>query len=476
MRTLVWYRGKDLRVSDHGPLRDALEKGEALCAFVLDPYFFAPERASELPHRMQFLLESLSSLQRNLERRGGGLVLVPGKSVDVVPRIARRWNVDRVVAHRWTEPFGRVRDDRVRDALHVPFELWDGETLAPPGSVRTSEGNAFSVFTPFARAHRHTLRVGAPLPAPAALSPVPEVARADNVPLATLADLGIVRNPRLPPGGEREARARLARFIEERAGDYDSKRDRLDLAETSRLSQDLKFGTLSVRTVWTEVRGALEGPRPRAWASFSNELLWRDFNHAVLWEDPSLLQRPHRVEFEAFPWEDDERGLTAWREGATGYPVVDAAARQLLREGFVHNRARMIAASFLVKDLRVDYRRGEAHYMKYLTDGDWAQNNAGWQWTAGCGFDAQPYFRVFNPVAQSKKFDVTGAYVRRWVPELAGLPVEHVHAPWECPSEVLRHAGVVLGGTYPRPVVDHAQARTRFLAIAAALGPRRTSR
>jgi deoxyribodipyrimidine photo-lyase len=469
MRTLVWYRGKDLRVADHGPLCDAVNTGEAVCAFVLDPYFFAPPRARELPHRMQFLLESLASLQRNLEERGGGLVIVAGKSVDVVPQIARRWRVDRVVAHRWTEPFARLRDDRVREALAVPFELWDGETLAAPGSVRTSEGKPFSVFTPFARAHREATHVESPLRAPSTLSPVPDEVRAESVPLMSLSDLGIARNPRVLPGGEREARARLMRFLADRAGDYDGQRDRLDLDGTSRLSQDLKFGTLSVRTVWTQARRALEGPRPKAWASFSNELLWREFTHATLWDDPSLLRKPHRAEFEAFPWEDDERGLTAWREGRTGYPVVDAAARQLLGEGFVHNRARMIAASFLVKDLRVDYRRGEAHYMKYLTDGDWAQNNAGWQWSAGCGFDAQPYFRVFSPIAQSKKFDPSGAYVKRWVPELSGLPVEHVHAPWECPPAALRDAGVVLGATYPRPIVDHAEARTRFLATISAL-------
>jgi deoxyribodipyrimidine photo-lyase len=472
MRTLVWFRGKDLRVADHGPLTDAAARGEAVCAFVLDPYFFAPKRARDLPHRMQFLLESIAALASNLERRGSRLLLVPGKSVEVVPRIASEWRVDRVVAQRWTEPFARERDERVGRSLGVPFELWEGETLAQPASLRTADGRPYSVFTPFARAHRAAIRVGDPLPPPRKLSPVPADIRSRWPPgaslhaLPTLSDLGIPRNPNLLRGGEPAARERLSAFLKRSAPRYHLERDRLDLARTSRLSADLKFGTLSIRAVWTAARDALERAHPEAWRSFSNELLWREFTHAVLWDDPALLERPHRAEFARFPWERNDGGWRAWCEGTTGVPVVDASARQLLAEGFVHNRARMISASFLTKDLLIDYRRGEAHYLKYLTDGDWAQNNAGWQWVAGCGFDAQPYFRVFNPVEQGKRFDPTGAYVRRWVPEIAALPDAYLHAPWTAPPAVLEAAGVVLGETYPPPIVDHAGARTRFLAMA----------
>lgn len=464
MRTLVWFRGKDLRLADHAPLADAVASGgEVICAFVLDPYFFAPARARELPHRMQFLLESIDALARDMERRGSRLLLVEGKSVDVVPRLARAWRIDRVVAQRWTEPFGRERDARIARALHVPFDLFEGETLAPHGTVRNAEGRPFSVFSAFARRFRATLRVEPSRPAPRRLPPPPRGVRGAVARLPSLSQLGIATNPNLPSGGEAAARRRLARFLRTHAARYDVQRDRLDLDATSRLSVDLKFGTLSPRTVWSAAHRALARAHPRAWRRFSDELLWREFAYAVLWHDPALLERPHRAEFESFPWEYDEAAWRAWCDGRTGYPVVDAAARQLLAEGFVHNRARMVAASFLTKDLRIDYRRGEAHYLKYLVDGDWASNNFGWQWTTGCGFDAAPTFRVFNPTAQGKRFDPTGAYVRKWVPELASLPDAWVHEPWRAEAPV----------DYPAPIVNHDEERTRYLATMANLRRRR---
>jgi deoxyribodipyrimidine photo-lyase len=463
-RTLVWFRGKDLRVSDHAPLASAVAAGELVPLFVLDPYFFAPERARELPHRMQFLLESLSALQKNIARLGSELVLVAGKSVEVVPELARRFGVTRVVAQRWTEPFGRERDRRIAAALHVPFELFDGETLLPPESVRNGSGQPFSVFSPFARALRKQLPPQRPLKAPARLPPLPALPHV-SAELPTLVSLGISHNPRLLPGGERAARARLSAFLEGPASRYDGQRDRLDLPGTSRLSADLKFGTLSVRSVWAALEPLWQSA-PRAALSYTNELLWREFTHATLWDRPELLDRPFRADFVGFPWRFDEVDWQAWIEGKTGYPIVDAAARQLLSEGFVHNRARMIAASFLTKHQLIHYRHGEAHYMKYLTDGDWAQNNAGWQWSAGCGTDAQPYFRVFNPTLQGEKFDPSGDYVRRYVPELARLPAKFIHRPSEAPAHVLLEAGVSLGESYPLPIVEHGLARDRFLKIA----------
>lgn len=463
VRTLLWFRGKDLRLADHPALTEA-RQGELIPVFVLDDYFFEPSRARELPHRMQFLLESLAALQQSIEGRGSRLLTVKGSSLKVIPNLVERLRCDRVLAMRWSEPFGRARDLRLRRRLKVPFELCEGETLAPSGTLRTAGGGPYSVFTPFARAFRRQIRIEAPLPSPKALPPLPRDVALKSVPLPTLGELGIDENPNLPRGGEAQARGRLKRFLQEGACVYSEARDRMDLSGTSRLSQDLKFGCVSARAVWRAIvrtQGDSESGR-----GFTNQLLWREFAHHTLWDRPSLLQRPFRSDFDGFPWRDDDPAWQAWVTGQTGYPVVDASARQLLGEGYVHNRARMISASFLTKHLLIHYRRGEAHYLKYLVDGDWAQNNLGWQWSAGCGCDAQPYFRVFNPITQGQRFDPSGDYVRRWVPELARLPTKYLHAPWTAPTGVLAEAGLTLGRDYPEPIVEHTAARQRFLQIA----------
>ena len=460
MRSMGWFRGKDLRVADHGPLVAAAVAGEVIPVFVLDPHFFAPERARELPHRLQFLLESLRALDANLAHLGSRLMVVPGRSVEVVPRLAARWRVDQVLAHRWVEPFGRARDRRVAEELDrqgISFGLFEGETLLPPGTVRNGQGGMFRVFTPFSRAAGARLDLAPALPAPRALPPLPENLDVETVPIPTLADLGLTPNPQLQPGGEKAARARLKAFVSGPLADYGTDRDRMDRPGTSRLSADLKFGTLSVGRVWQAAAAAGSGESVRR---FLNELLWREFSHHLLWEWPELLERPFRPDFTGFPWREDEVAWRAWTAGRTGYPVVDAAARQLLTEGFVHNRARMVAASFLTKQLMLDYRLGETHYMRWLTDGDWAQNNAGWQWSAGCGCDAQPWFRIFNPTSQGLKFDPDGTYVKRWVPELADCPAAFIHEPWKLPSAQRARLD------YPEPVVEHALARERFLATA----------
>jgi deoxyribodipyrimidine photo-lyase len=456
VRTLVWFRGKDLRLTDHAPLRAAMATGEVLPVFVLDPFFFSPERAQLLPNRIQFLLESLTALGRNLEACGSRLLIESGRSVEVIPELARRWRVDRVVAQRWVEPFARHRDREVARLLPVPFELFEGETLLPPGTLRSGTGTPYAVFTRFAQAFSRTAKLGAPLARPKQV-PAPAVPDADGrTAIPSLEALGIERNPRILPGGERAGQARLKAFLGGGGPSYDTARDRMDQAGTSRLSADLKFGTLSVRWVWQAAERALG--TSAAGTTFLNELLWREFAHHTLWDRPELLRQPFRKDFRGFPWLSGTTDWDAWVNGTTGYPVVDAAQRQLLAEGFVHNRARMITASFLTKHLLIDYRRGEAHFMRYLTDGDWASNNAGWQWSSGTGCDAQPYFRVFNPTLQGQRFDPNGDYVKTWVPELRHVPAKWIHAPWDAP------AGTHVN--YPKPIVDHAFARERYLALA----------
>lgn len=425
-RTLVWFRGKDLRIDDHQPLLDAAAAGEVIPLFVLDPYFFAKERAAELPNRIAFLLGSLSEVADRLEVLGSKLAVVEGRCVDVVPKLAAQWKVDQVFAHRWVEPFGRERDTRVAEALEVPFTLYEGETLLPPGALRP-----FRVFTAFARAHEREHAPVRPMGAPKRLPPIPKDVTWKEAKIPTAQSLGLKLAPRLPEPGEGAAKHRLRVFIRDNLERYVTERDRMDLDTTSRLSVDLKFGTLSIRTVW---HACAEQPQAE---KFLSELRWREFSHHVLWHRPDVLEKPFQPAFQKFPWREDEKLFRAWTEGTTGYPLVDAAARQLLAEGFVHNRARMVAASFLAKHLMLDWRLGEKHYLKHLVDGDWAQNNLGWQWSAGCGCDAQPYFRVFNPTAQAERFDPDGSYVKRWVPR----PVA-------------------------KPIVDHAESRARFLAVA----------
>jgi deoxyribodipyrimidine photo-lyase len=469
--TLVWFRGKDLRLSDHPALTSGLHRGQTTLLFVIDPFFFAPSRAKKLPHRMQFLLSSLQALEQSIRQKGGELLCVSGRSVEVVPRVASELSVTRVAAQRWSEPFGRKRDHLIAKQLDVPFDVFEGETLLPPRSVRTQAGSPYSVFTPFSRAARQLLSVclRPPLPAPARLPKLPAQSKAlDELarPIPSLSELGIDSNPRLVAGGEPAAKKRLRHFIEGGLADYETQRDLLAVAGTSRLSQDLKFGTLSIRQVWWETMTQSPSQSQRR---FLDELLWREFAYATMWDRPEVLVQPFRRDFEQFPYDGSEEHFEAWKRGSTGVPIVDAACRQLLEEGFVENRARMISASYLTKNLRVSYRKGEAHYLKYLTDGDWAQNNMGWQWSAGCGVDAAPYFRVFNPVTQGKKFDPEGSYVRKFVPELAQLASRYIHNPTDAPKEALDQAGVVLGKNYPRPLVDLAASREEFLEIASEL-------
>jgi deoxyribodipyrimidine photo-lyase len=468
MRTIVWYREHDLRTADHEPLRDATRDRQVIPLFVLDPQTFSPDRAIAMPHRVQFLLDALADLDAGLRRAGSQLLLWSGPPEAVVPTLAERLAVDRVVTHQLTDPPDRAVEHGVKRALGRRLQCFRGHTLHELGTLQNGSGQPYSVYTAFARAFRARVEVGSVLAAPRALPPLPaEALRVlGELPAAlpTLTELGILRNARVAPGGERAAQRRLRKFAANNAARYAALRNRTDIDGTSRLSADLSFGTVSVRRVWHEVAEACGATA--ALDRFRDQLIWREFTHSTLWHRPELLHHPFKAEFADFPWRTDDTALTAWKRGLTGYPMVDAAARQLLEEGFVHNRARMVAASFLCKHLLLDYRSGEKHYLSWLTDADVAQNNAGWQWCAGSGCSAQPFFRILNPVLQGKKFDPQGHYVRRWVPELSRLPERFIHEPWNAPGEELHAAGVALGSSYPHPIVDHQEARARALTTA----------
>jgi deoxyribodipyrimidine photo-lyase len=435
--SVLWFR-RDLRLHDHPALAAAAADGPVLALFVLDD---ALRRPSGGP-RLAFLYRTLQALDADLREHGGRLVVRPGRPERVVPAVAREVNAAAVHVSADYAPYGIARDEQVEQALgDVPLVRTGSPYAVAPGRVRNGSGDPYKVFTAFYRAWReHGWR------APARSSPArTEWLTADSV--------GVPDGPSdatLPDAGEAAAQAAWRRF-RRRLDRYADERDRPDLDTTSRLSPYLKFGSIHPRTLLASL-GSSDGDE-----TFRRELAWREFYAAVLyfWPesareyfDPTLADMPY-----ATGRIGDER-LEAWTQGRTGYPIVDAGMRQLLAEGWMHNRVRMIVASFLVKDLHVEWPHGARHFMRHLIDGDLASNQHNWQWVAGTGTDAAPYFRIFNPITQGRKFDPDGTYIKRWVPELADLTVADVHEPWR--------GGVPDG--YPEPIVVHARERRETLA------------
>jgi deoxyribodipyrimidine photo-lyase len=462
-----WFR-RDLRLEDNVALQAAAARGAVVPVYVFDedrPW--QPGGASRW-----WLDKSLHSLAHDLSAAGSRLILVRGRPADVLPRLARDLEADAVTLTRLYEPHERGEEAAVNRALAavgVDCRRFGGSLLFEPEAIRTGTGTPFKVFTPFAKACFSAPAPARPQPAPGRLAAPPVWPNAEAI-----ESLGLhPRNPDWSTGlgeqwrpGEAGAKALLDRFLSEAVADYADHRDRPDLAATSRLSPHLHFGEISPRRCWHAARALAEadGRRARGLEKFLSELLWREFAHHLLFHFPSLPEQPLRPEFAAFPWRDDPSSLRAWQRGRTGYPIVDAGMRELWMTGWMHNRVRMIVASFLVKDLLVPWQQGAAWFWDTLVDADLANNAASWQWVAGCGADAAPYFRIFNPVTQGQKFDPDGAYVRRYVPELARLPTAHLHAPWLAPAGALAEAGIRLGRDYPVPIIDHAKARSRALA------------
>ena len=467
--TIVWFT-RDLRLSDHPALAAAIKAGPVVPVFILSgggEGGWAPGGASQW-----WLAQSLRALGRALEAAGSRLILRRGEPAKVLAALARESGAAAVCWTRAYESELVGAQDAARQALEargVTVRRFGGRLLFEPEDVMTKDGGPYKVFTPFYKACLATGVAARALPAPQRL-PAPEVWPASE----TLEDwrlepvkpdwAGGLRQTWTP--GEQGARARLEWFLDHAAAGYDTMRNRPDIDGTSRLSPYLSFGEISPRTVWhaAQARADADSRAENGIRSFLSEIVWREFSYHLLFRWPDLPERSWKPEFRAFPWAGDREPLRAWQRGQTGYPIVDAAMRQLYEIGWMHNRARMITASFLIKHLLIPWQEGEAWFWDTLVDADLASNAAGWQWTAGSGADAVPYFRVFNPMLQGAKFDPEGDYVRRYVPELARLPAKHIHAPWEAPADALRDAGVRLGETYPAPIVDHACARKRALA------------
>jgi deoxyribodipyrimidine photo-lyase len=471
---IVWYRN-DLRTADHPALDAAVRaKGVVIPLYILDNDPLA-EPDSGAASRW-WLHHSLVSLSRDLARLGTHLSIHQGATVDVLESLVREHGARAIHFLRRYEPRQRQLESDLERRLgdRVDVRGFDGRLLHEPHTVGNASGEPFRVFTPFWKACLRRPEPRRPILAPARIASTPVSANGRDINdlklLPSVPDwAGGLRQSWAP--GEENAHRRLESFLERAVADYGRERDLPALAGTSRLSPHLHFGEISPVQVWHAVRDRqLEAPSTHAGGeSFLREIGWREFCHHLLFHWPEIPSRGFNPRFENFPWLDDDPAFRAWARGSTGYPLVDAGMRELWHTGWMHNRVRMVAASFLVKHLLVPWQRGEAWFRDTLVDADLANNACGWQWVAGCGADAAPYFRIFNPVLQGEKFDAHGAYVRKWLPELARLPDRHIYRPFDAPTDVLSSCGVRLGENYPRPIVEHAFARRRALAALATI-------
>jgi deoxyribodipyrimidine photo-lyase len=471
---IVWLR-QDLRLGDNPALLAAAETKRPLILL-----YIADDAGSD-SWRMGgasrwWLHHTLDALAKQAAKRKCALTLRRGETASVLSKLIADTGATSVYWNRCYEPHAVARDTAIQQNLTsagVEVITSNGALLFEPWTVKTKAGEPFKVFTPFWRACLQ-MEWRAPQRAPKTLNAFDSDVPSD--PLASWALLPTKPNwakgfePLWTPGEAGALRA-LDQFIDEPLRAYPERRDQLSLRGTSRLSAHLHFGEISPSQVRARIEhAAANRPELRRGADkFLAEIGWREFSTNLLFHWPSLPAENWRAPFNAFPWRDDAGALAAWKHGRTGYPVVDAAMRELWTTGYMHNRARMIAASFLIKHLLIDWQRGEEWFWDTLLDADLANNAASWQWVAGCGADASPYFRIFNPVLQGERYDSNGAYVRRWLPELAKLPNDVIHKPWTADAAILKSAGVNLGVTYPKPIVDHDKARARALAAYASL-------
>lgn len=470
-RAIVLFRN-DLRLTDNPSLLAAIASG----AEIVPVYVHAPAAHGKWPQgsaTRSWLARSLASLEADLRVRGSRLIIRVGDPDRILPSIAAETRATTLHLARRHGPALRRAEAKVVAHLEgggLAVHSHEAALLRRPDDLRNGKGEPYRVFTPFLRAAEGLDPPPRPLPAP---SHVPGPTEwPEGLPPEAVLEGGDVARLGESDGwrpGEAGARQRMRAFIDDLIGDYTERHDRPDLDGTSRLSPHLSFGEIGARELWHEADRVIHSSEQcgssKSASAFVRQLYWREFAYHLLVNFPETPERPLRAKFEVFPWSRDPEGMAAWQEGHTGYPIVDAGMRQLAETGWMHNRVRMVVASFLTKDLLLPWLDGARWFWERLCDADLANNTLGWQWVAGCGADAAPYFRIFNPVVQGAKFDPEGMYVRRWVPELEHVPSRWIHHPWDAPGEVLSEAGVHLGETYPRPIIDHAEARRRALAV-----------
>lgn len=454
---LHWFR-RDLRLTDNTALAAAAKAAECVLPVYIQSAWSGAHRWTG-PHRQEFLCGSLRSLDKNLRAIGSRLLVCRGDAVEELMTLAREVKAGAIYLNRDPDPFGRAVENRLMaEAKRQGIEVhaFKDVCIHERDEVLTSQGGPFRVFTPYARAWLKLDKPG-PQGRLRALN-TPSAPARGGTPM--LADWKLEGSANIVEPGERAARERLAKFLDEWIGGYAGKRDFPAVGGTSRLSQDLRFGLLSIREVYArcEAKAAeLPALARRSVHTFINELIWREFYMQILWHFPEVLEQDFNPKYRGMKWTGNERDFARWRDGETGFPIVDATMRQLAETGFMPNRARMIVAMFLAKDLRLHWSLGESHFMQQLTDGEIASNNGGWQWSAGTGADAAPYFRIQNPWVQAARHDPDGAYIKRWLPELRDVPAAKLTRP---PQD----GGALVKG-YPAPIVDHAEARERALAM-----------
>ena len=476
---IFWFR-QDLRTHDLPGLAAAMATGRpVITCYILDEV--APGEWAQGGASRWWLHHSLDSLSGCLARLGGKLLLRRGATLPLLLELVRQTRADSIYCSRQYEPWARSLERELYEALGregITFKRYPGSLLFEPGQVMNQSGLPFKVFTPFWRSCRSQPEPAVPKALPRAHRWYKEQSPSDDLgnwaPRPARPDWAAGWNDLWQPGGE-GARSKLRNFLAGGIANYDEGRNHPALACTSRLSPHLHFGEISPREVWHAARH-LAGAEPACSDQvdkFLSELGWREFSHHLLYHFPHIAEQPFKARFQQFPWMGTPEALHAWQRGRTGYPIVDAGMRELWQTGFMHNRIRMVVASFLTKHLLIHWRAGANWFWDTLLDADLANNSSGWQWVAGSGADASPYFRIFNPVAQGQKFDAEGVYIRRWVPELAALPDRYLYCPWEAPPEVLEAAGVILGQHYPKPLVDHRAAREAALSAYGSLRDQR---
>jgi deoxyribodipyrimidine photo-lyase len=474
--SLVWFRD-DLRLADNPALAAAAAHGPALCLYILDD---APGRRPLGGAARWWLSRSLAALAKGLEAKGGALVLMRGDPAEIIPEIVAAGGLDLVSWNRRYDGAAIALDTALKAKLAagIKVESHNASLLNEPWEIATTGGTPMRVFTPYWRAARARGEPAAPKPAPPRIAPLPLPSALKKRAL-TLDALALEPTGPDWAGGLREAwtpgeagaRQALAGFLDGPIRGYGEERNRPGKPATSRLSPHLRFGEISPRQIWhaaqaaAHAQAALHGDVEK----FLSEIGWREFSYHLLFHNPDLATANYNRRFDALPWRDDGSALRAWQRGQTGYPIIDAGMRELWTTGWMHNRVRMIVASFLIKHLLIDWRQGEAWFWDTLVDADPASNPASWQWVAGSGADAAPYFRIFNPVTQGEKFDPRGSYVRRWVPEIAELRDDLIHRPWKAQPAELAAADIRLGETYPEPIVDLDFGRRRALDALATL-------